>query len=226
MLSSRLEAVFDEFLNKVKEELKVAKIGEIGSKKMKKVQNPTNYGQNLEKSSQLEDRPSFAFKKRNLHPEWYTPLQSRSIEMKTRYPRKFSKFDRNPANTVVDERVGEMHRRKEEIRKRDFVSTLNLEPNMRRDYAIAANHESSMRRDHAIAPNRDANMKRCICKQHKNDAEHFYDIQMKSRFPRNQPDFGAEGVSKIRSQLRPVHKPKLPNMSAFTLTSITTDTSC
>lgn len=202
MLSSRLEAVFEEFLNKVKEEFKVAKKGEVEHKKLKKLPNTTNYGQE-EKPSLLDNHPSFMFKKRNLLPGWYSPMQSRSIELKTRYPKKFNKPDKNHTSAPYAEgrndNLNHLNKRKNEIRKRDHATPpINLEPNM----------------------------KRCICKHHKTEAEHLYDNPTKTRISRNHQNFRADGVNAMRSQLRPGHQSKkMPTMSAFTLTSVSSNSS-
>lgn len=198
MLSSRLAAVFDEFLNKVKEEVKVVKKCEIENKKIKKLPNTTNYGQE-DKSNQLDNHPSFMFKKRNLLPGWYSPMQSRSIEMKTRYPKKFIKPEKNHYSACVEGRNENLNKRKDEIRKRDHVHP-------------ATYHEP--------------NMKRCICKHQKTETEHLYDNPTKTRISRNQQNFRTDGVSAMRSQLRSGHQAKkMPNLSALTLTSLTSNSS-
>lgn len=208
MLSSRLNAVFDEFLNKVKEEFKVVKKGDAEQKKMKKLPNPTNYRheekmRQEEKLSQLDDHPSFMFKRRNLLPGWYSPKQSRSIELKSRYPKKFNKPDKNHTNAAWPEgRIENLNRRKDELRKRDHVTP-------------------------AINADAEPNIKKCICKHHKNEFEHLYDAQVKSRHSRNHQMFGPEGASAMRSQLRTGHHPskKMPTMSSLTLTSVTSNSS-
>lgn len=211
MLSSRLEAVFDEFLFKVKEEFKIAKTGDGDQKKIKKIQNAPNYEYKEEKSGRLDNRPSFMFKKKNLLPGWYSPLQSRSTELKAKYPKTFNKFDKY-TNECLEERMEKINKKRDELRKRAYV-TPNAEPM------------------HMQEPN----LKKCICKHHKAEAEPIYDTPTKTRYarnhfkaedPRNQHHFKAEGSSMIRPQLRPGHlSKKAPALSTFTLTSVSTSSS-
>ncbi len=202
MLTSRLEAVFDEFLHKVKEEFQMAKTTEIDQKKIKKNLNAPNYGYKEDKSSRLDNRPSYMFKKRNVLPGWYSPLQSPSTEIKTRYPKKFGKLEKpekNHANaTCMEELVENMNRRKDELRE--------LRELRKRDYA-------------APTTNVEPHIKRCTCKLHKNDTDHIYDIPTKTRYSRNSQNFRTEGASMTRSKLRPDYLSKKTPMSAFTITS-------
>lgn len=163
---------------------------------------PPNYGYRDEKSGRLDDHPSFMLKKRNLLPGWYSPLQSLSTELKTKYPKKFGKFEKNLTNTGIEDRDLNAIRRKEGIR--DF-----------RDYR---------KRDPAVPiMNAEPNVQKCICKHHKSYAEHIYDLPTKSRFARNSQNFRAEGTSSIRPKTH-AGAGQLPKkvapMSAFTLTSV------
>lgn len=199
MLSSRLEAVFDEFLSKVKEEFHMAKTVEVDQKKIRKNSFAPNYGYRDEKSGRLDDHPSFMLKKRNLLPGWYSPLHSLSTELKTKYPKKFGKFEKNATNAVIEDRDGNTNRRKEEIR--DY-----------RDYR---------KRDHAVpVTSVEPNIKKCTCKQHKSYAEHIYDMPTKSRFARNSQNFKPDGMGAIRPKGFAGQMPKrVAPMSAFTITS-------
>lgn len=197
MLSSRLEAVFDEFLYKVKEEFKMAKTGDVNRKKMKNVQNaetaPT-YGYKEEKPSRLDNRPSFMLKKKNQMPGWYSPMQSLSTELKTKFPKKFNKFEKNHTNECLEERIENINKRRDELRKRDYGTPVIAEP---------------------------MNTKKCICKHHRAEKEPIYDIPTKTRHPRSHQHFKAEGASMVRPQTRSGHlSKKAPALSAFTLTSL------
>ncbi|KAG4076836.1 hypothetical protein HA402_004438 [Bradysia odoriphaga] len=201
MLSSRLEAVFDEFLSKVKEEFQMAKTVDGDQKKIRKNSIAPNYGYRDEKSSRLDDHPSFTFKKRNLLPGWYAPLQNLSAELKTKYPKKFGKFEKNLTNVGIEGRDGNINRRTDELR----------------------NYREYRKCDQPAVPVSIAepNLKKCICKHHKSYAEHIYDLPAKSRFARNSQNFRAEGTSVIRPKTHAGHMAKkVVPMSAFTLTSV------
>lgn len=199
MLTSRLEAVFDEFLDKVKDEFKMARISEIDHSKIRKVPVNPNYGFKEEKTNRLDEHPSFMLKKKNLLPGWYTPMESYSTELKSKFPKKFSKPEKNQANVTREDRIDYINRKKsEQLHKRAYAAPMNVEPNM----------------------------KRCICKQHRTDAEHIYDTPMKTKLPRNLQKFAAEGgASMFRPQHRGDQSKKMPPMSRLTLTTLSDSSS-
>lgn len=243
MLTSRLEAVFDEFLNKVKDEFKIAKMSEIDHTKIRKEKtspfdqtkirkapaNPNfrikeekpsrfdfdntklrkvpvtqNYRFKEERHARLDDHPSFMLKKRNLLPGWYSPMESRSTELKTKYSKKFGKLEKKHTTACLDDRRAEYSNRKRaELRKRDYASpTNNVEIN---------------------------NAQRCICKHDNSEDEHIYEKPIKNKLARDLPHFRFEGASMIGSRVRtgngPKKMPTMPTMSAFTLTSLTSNSS-
>lgn len=201
MLSSRLEAVFDEFLHKVKEEFQMAKTVEVEPNKLKKNPINPNYGYKDEKSNRLDDHPSFMFRKRNLFPGWYSPKRNLSAEMKSKYSKKFTKMDKNHPNALDERFLENMNRRKDELRRQDDL----------REYR-------EFRKPDHIPPmmNMEPNLKKCTCKHPK--VEHVYDVPTKTKYSKN---FRADGVSVARPEkLRVGYYPKKMNpLSAFTVTS-------
>lgn len=194
MLSSRLEAVFDEFLHKVKEEFHLAKkVDDVDQKKLNKNSVAPNYGCKAEKWDRLDDRPSFIFKKRNLMPGWYSPTRNFSTEFKAKYPKRYSKLEKS-VKPCLEERVEHISGR----RKDDFRGFRDS------------------RKMTSPATNIEPNLKMCLCKHHKNDAEHVYDVPNRTKFSRN---FRTEGMGMTHAN-KPRHQTrKISPLSTFTITS-------
>lgn len=177
--------------------------------KLKKVRNLTNYGNKLEEPNLLEKQPSFLLRKKDLTAGWFSPIQSRSSELRKKYQRNLNKYDRK-----VDDRIVNVQKKNDERRRKEQLhpKSKNVEPNI--EHRNIGKGEKT-----GDAHFCDTSLKRCTCKGQRTEEANFYDNMLRSsRMPRNQQNFRAEGFGMHPSDYRTKEAP-IESLSNFTFNS-------